>query len=300
MKIKDKLFLGFLAGIAFLSGWAGLWALTALFGGIVLAILGGQFFFNQQKVGKIISKGKTGTFQNKYDQVNIKKYSFQFLSIGMLIATATTLLAFNWSTSPPEAMIITGGTTLGPEEIEPPVTFHKPPPPPPPIVAPPEIEVVKDTEIIEEEVPTNLFTDEVGENQVVKEVFSDLTDLVNAALKTDVEIEPELVTETPIFVVVDKMPSFPGGEQKMLEYIYGRINYPPIAKENGIEGRCVISFVVMEDGNIQDIAIERDIGGGCAEEVVRVIESMPTWNAGEQNFKKVRVRFNLPIKFTLE
>lgn len=301
MKIKDKLFLCFLAGIACLSAWAGLWALTALFGGIVFAILGGQFYFNRQNVDKILSKEKTVAFQSKYDQVNIKKYSLQFLSIGMFIATATTLLAFNWSTSPPEIGHFTDDfIDFEPEQL-PPVTYPKPPPPPPPppMVAPPEIEVVQDEDIIDE-VPTDLFGDEMGENQLVEDLSSDLDDMLKDALEVPIEIDIEVETEPTIHVFVDKMPEFPGGEKKMLEYIYSNINYPPIARENGIEGRAVVSFTVMEDGSIQDIKIARDIGGGCGEELKRVVESMPTWIPGEQNFKKVRVRFNLPIKFTLK
>lgn len=299
MKLKDKLFLGFLAAIAITSGWAGLWALTALFGGIVLAILGGQFYFNRQKNDNVVSKGKTLAFQNKYDRVNIKKYSLQFLSIGMLIATATTLLAFNWSTSPPERIVFTTGTISAPVTLPPITERTPPPPPPPPVVAPPEIEVVENEDIVDE-APTNLFTEEKGENQVVNDVFADLAGLIDLGLDTPIETEPEPDTYIPVVDFADKMPEFPGGIDKMMQFIYSNMNYPAIARENGIEGLCVVSFIVMEDGSIQDIVMRRDIGGGCKEEVIRIVESMPTWIPGEQNFKKVRVRFNLPIKFMLK
>lgn len=101
-------------------------------------------------------------------------------------------------------------------------------------------------------------------------------------------------------VVVEQMPEFPGGQRKMLEFLYGNIVYPPIARENGIDGMVVVSFIVMEDGSLSDIEIKRDIGGGCGQEAVRVIRSMPKWLPGMQKGEAVRVRYNLPVRFKLQ
>jgi protein TonB len=113
------------------------------------------------------------------------------------------------------------------------------------------------------------------------------------------------------------MPRFPGCEDKpskaereacsreaLLTFIYSNIKYPSIARENGLTGTVVASFVVEKDGRINNIEIIRDIGGGCGEEVLRVIKLMNTmperWIPGKQTGKSVRVQFNLPVRFVLQ
>jgi len=89
-------------------------------------------------------------------------------------------------------------------------------------------------------------------------------------------------------------------EKKLLQFIYGKINYPTIARENGIEGLVIISFVVEKNGSISGAKVLRDIGGGCGAEALRVINSMPDWTPGYQRTKPVRVQFNMPVKFQLQ
>lgn len=96
-----------------------------------------------------------------------------------------------------------------------------------------------------------------------------------------------------------KLPMFPGGEAAMYEYIKKNLNYPPVARENGISGMVVLQFVVDKDGNITDAKIVRDIGGGCGEEALRVLKSMPAWEPGEHGGKRVNVKYTLPVRFEL-
>ncbi len=115
-----------------------------------------------------------------------------------------------------------------------------------------------------------------------------------------------------IFKVVEEMPHFPGcddvspdekkkcADQKMLDFIYQNIKYPKEAKENGIEGMVVIKFIIEKDGSITNADIIRGIGGGCDQEALRVVESMPNWAPGKQRGRLVRVQFNLPIRFKLD
>lgn len=115
------------------------------------------------------------------------------------------------------------------------------------------------------------------------------------------------------FKVVEEMPSFPGCEglsvvkkrqqcaqKKMLEFIYKNLKYPTEARKNGVEGTVVITYVVEKDGTINDAKILRDIGDGCGEEALRIVNSMPKWNPGIQKGKPVNVQFNIPIRFKLE
>ena len=96
------------------------------------------------------------------------------------------------------------------------------------------------------------------------------------------------------------MPSFPGGEQKLLEYVAKNTKYPQIARESGIQGRVFIGFVVETDGSISNVKVLRGIGGGCDEEAVRVIKSLPKWKPGKQRGKAVRVSYQIPVNFKLQ
>ena len=106
--------------------------------------------------------------------------------------------------------------------------------------------------------------------------------------------------EEEIFTVVEKQPSFPGGEEKLFEYLYSNVKYPQVAKENGITGCVFLTFVVEKDGSIANPKVMRDIGGGCGQEALRVVKNMPKWSPGKQRGKPVRVQFNLPVVFDLQ
>jgi periplasmic protein TonB len=102
------------------------------------------------------------------------------------------------------------------------------------------------------------------------------------------------------FLWVEEMPMFPGGESEMLKFISKNVKYPGPARENNISGIVNISFIVDQNGEIKNIETLRSIGGGCAEEAIRVIKMMPTWKPGKQNGQAVNVQFQLPISFTLK
>ncbi|MGB3548634.1 MAG: energy transducer TonB [Saprospiraceae bacterium] len=90
----------------------------------------------------------------------------------------------------------------------------------------------------------------------------------------------------------------------MLEYIYKNIKYPAIARENGVEGTAVVTFVVEKDGTVSDARVVRDPGAQTGDEALRVVKLMNTekikWTPGKQRGRPVRVQFNLPVKFKLE
>ena len=115
-----------------------------------------------------------------------------------------------------------------------------------------------------------------------------------------VEVEEEEVVEQEIFQIVEEMPSYPGGDQKLMEYIAKNIKYPQIARESGIQGRVFVGFVVEPDGHVSNVKLLRGIGGGCDEEAMRVIKSMPKWKPGKQRGKAVRVSYQIPVMFELQ
>ncbi len=249
--------------------------------------------------------------RNKYEQVNAFGFSFPMLLFGCVCSFLITILAFNWTSYEEEVFIPEDALEMEEDILQaPPPTAEPPPPPPPP--PPPVIEEVPEEEIEEEDEP-------VFEDQEID-------------VETEIEAPEPVVEEAPppppppppppepeveeIFQVVEEMPRFPGCEnkaeaerkacadKKMLEFIYKNIKYPPIARENGVEGTVVVTFVVEKDGSVTDARILRDIGAQCGSEGLRVVQMMNNmsqkWSPGKQRGKPVRVQFNLPIKFRLE
>ena len=115
-----------------------------------------------------------------------------------------------------------------------------------------------------------------------------------------VEVQEEEVVEQEIFQIVEEMPAYPGGDQKLMEFIAKGIKYPQIARETGIQGRVFVGFVVEPDGSVSNVKVLRGIGGGCDEEAMRVVKSMPKWKPGKQRGKAVRVSYMLPVNFKLQ
>ena len=158
------------------------------------------------------------------------------------------------------------------------------PPQPKPQVT--KIEVVEDDVEVEDEIDINA---EVDQNEVIEEYEF-----------TPPEIEEEEIVEAEIFKVVEEMPEFPGGSAKLMEYIQKNIKYPMMARESDIQGRVFVNFVVEPDGSISNVAVLRGIGGGCDEEAVRVVNSMPKWKPGKQRGSAVRCAYTVPIIFKLQ
>ena len=107
--------------------------------------------------------------------------------------------------------------------------------------------------------------------------------------------------EETVYVVVETMPEFPGGQQVMMKYIDAIIKYPLIAMEKGIQGRVICQFVVEKDGKLSNIHVERSSGDASLDkEAIRVINSMPKWKPGKQHGKPVRVKYTIPLNFRLQ
>ena len=113
-------------------------------------------------------------------------------------------------------------------------------------------------------------------------------------------IHKEVIEDGELFgCIVETMPSFRGGEQKLFEFIGNNVVYPQEAKEAGIEGQVFVEFYIEKDGTVTDGKVLKGIGYGCDEEALRVIGLMPKWYPGKQRGKAVRVRYTLPINFKL-
>ena len=102
-----------------------------------------------------------------------------------------------------------------------------------------------------------------------------------------------------IFITVETMPEFPGGEKALSQYLDSALIYPQYARESNIRGIVYVSFIIEKDGSVSKVEIMRGIGGGCDEEAVRLINSMPEWVPGRQNGLPVRVQYTLQVRFLI-
>lgn len=116
---------------------------------------------------------------------------------------------------------------------------------------------------------------------------------------TDVSSKSREMDEQ-VFTVVEKMPSFPGGDVELLKYIAANIKYPKGSQDNGEQGRVICSFIVGRDGSVNNPEVLRGVTPLLNEEAVRVINTMPRWNPGMQRGKAVAVKYTVPITFRLK
>jgi protein TonB len=192
--------------------------------------------------------------------------------------------------------------------LQPPPPLDKTKPPPPPPEPPkPKVDqvkfpppVVKPDNEVKEQPPT------VKELEVADPGQKTVKGDPNAEIKIDEPVgnsDVKQVTEedpNKIFTAVEKEPNFPGGEAAFANYLGKNIHYPAIAKENNVQGKVFLSFVVERDGSLTDIRVVRGIGSGCDDEAVRVLKASPKWRPGIQNGRPVRVAYTIPISFTLQ
>lgn len=220
----------------------------------------------------------------KSPKADLESKRTMFVQIGLIVALAAMLVAFEWKTYDVKQLDLSARQVENVEEDIIEITNQNKPPPPP---APP---------------PTTTLINIVQDNVVVEDDLSidaEATELTVIPTYTPVVAEEEEVAEAEIFTVVEESPSFPGGDEARIRFLQENIKYPQIARESSIQGTVYVTFVVEKNGNVTDVRILRGIGGGCDEEAVRVIKAMPKWNPGKQRGKPVRVQFNMPIKFTL-
>ena len=105
--------------------------------------------------------------------------------------------------------------------------------------------------------------------------------------------------ENKVFDVVEQMPSFPGGNAAMMNYLSQNIKYPVEAEENGVQGRVLVEYVVGKDGYISDVRVAKSVDPLLDKEAIRVVKGMPKWIPGEIDGEAVTVRYTLPVTFRL-
>ncbi|QMW00914.1 energy transducer TonB [Spirosoma foliorum] len=166
------------------------------------------------------------------------------------------------------------------------------------------LDVLPDADVVEENPPATVEElKDATSGPVTAEGTGDI-DVIAAPEATvatvqEKAVEVESKTEAP-FVTVEQQPEYPGGMSALINFLGKNLNYPRQAASAGVSGRVFVSFIVNTDGSLTDIQILKGIGFGCDEEALRVMNKMPHWKPGKQSGRAVRVKYNLPIAFTLE
>ena len=93
------------------------------------------------------------------------------------------------------------------------------------------------------------------------------------------------------------MPSFPGGQNALLEYLAANVRYPDDCEDTCVQGRVIVSFMVERDGRITEAKVVKSVYPSLDEEALRVVNGMPKWSPGKLNGEAVRIKYVIPITF---
>jgi periplasmic protein TonB len=224
----------------------------------------------------------------KSTKADLESKKNTFWLLGLTLSLLIVLMAFNMNDT--VKSVDTLGS-LNAQEVEDeviPVTRQeeiKPPPPPPP---PKVIEVL------------TIIDDDVQLDEEFEFESTEANDATIIDAKPVIGEEKNNEAESEIFVIVEDMPEFPGGEIALRKWIAANIKYPVIAAENGIQGKVYVQFVVDKDGSITNARIARGVDASLDQEALRVVNNLPKWKAGMQRGKPVRVSYTVPINFQLQ
>lgn len=220
-------------------------------------------------------------------KVSLEDKKFVYTLMGLVLVLSICFVAFEWTEKDVTKYEVADTDFLIEEEIDIQQTSQETPPPPPPPAAVQEVEILN---VVDDNVKTESVEIQVEDNKDIEVVIAPP---VEAPVVEEVEEE--------IFVVVESMPEFPGGQQEMMKFLAENIKYPVIAQENNVQGRVICQFVVEKDGKVTDIQVVRSSGDASLDkEAKRVIESMPKWKPGKQRGKAVRVKYTIPVNFRLQ
>jgi len=220
----------------------------------------------------------------KSKKADLERKRSIFLEIGLILSLGICLFAFEWST--PEIGVTNFGKLEMTTEFEQEIinTYVKPPV---------EVEPIKPEIVIEKLVI-------VDDNKKVDDInfTSEVKDTSTIIIVIPVDI-PEEKVEVIGFAVVEKKPLFPGGDKALLQFITSNTKYPPISRENNIEGKVYVSFVIDSNGKVTNATVVHGIDPYLDAEALRVISKLPNWEPGRQRGIAVPVLFISTIKFKL-
>ncbi|HOM35691.1 MAG TPA: energy transducer TonB [Bacteroidales bacterium] len=227
----------------------------------------------------------------KSPKADLERRKFIFLEIGLILSLAICYIAFEWKSEELSTSSLGELTSqdIFDEEI---INTQQETPPEQPKPEQPEPEAVIEELIVVDD-------DKVVENLNIDTEADEKTKTNINIVQTTFNVETEEEVEPISFAVVEEKPTFPGGEAELLKFIAENTKYPEIAKENGIQGRVFVQFVIDKNGNVTNVTIARGVDPYLDAEAIRVVKMLPKWTPGKQRGKPVPVTFVVPINFKL-
>ena len=225
----------------------------------------------------------------KSEKANLENKKLLFLELGLIITLGIVWGAFEYTSKETNVSMLEDTTEILIEEEIIPITQDTPPPPP----SAPKIPVLSDQiDIVDDEIEVN------------DDLFMNLEDDSNMGVEIMeyVEVtEEEVVEEEAIpFQLVEEKPSFQGGDANQFsKWVNSRLEYPEIAKENGVQGRVTLQFTVEKDGSVTKVKVLRGVDPSLDKEAVRVVSMSPKWKPGKQRDRAVPVTYTFPVIFQL-
>ncbi|MDD3870815.1 MAG: energy transducer TonB [Bacteroidales bacterium] len=225
----------------------------------------------------------------KTDRANLETKKGLFIEIGLVIALALTLAAFEYTKEDLRTANIQAIRDVQGEEEIIPITrqeLQKPQDPPKPKTVIIDLNIVEDDIELTDELDFESF--DANQDDAIQ-----IADVIGNK-------EEEEEEDVEVFYIVETMPQFQGeGIEAFRAYIQKNVTYPQLALENGISGIVYVSFVINRRGELTNISILRSVDPSLDEEVIRALKAAPKWEPGKQRGKPVNVSFSIPIRFIL-
>jgi len=226
----------------------------------------------------------------KSEKADLQKKQTFFLEIGFIISIAIVFAAFEWKSSDKTEDVFEEETKVEIEEEIIPVTSETPPPPP---------ESVAKIPVLTDQI--DIVDDDIKVNDDLFVSMEDQSDMGVEIMDYKTEVVEEVVEEEAVpFALVEEKPSFMGGDaNEFSKWIGKNLQYPEVARENGVSGRVVLQFTIETDGTLTNVKVLRGVDPSLDKEAVRVVSSSPKWKPGKQRDRAVRVSYNFPVVFQL-
>ncbi len=223
----------------------------------------------------------------KTDKGNLENKRGLFLLVGFAVVLGLVYAGFELFASEDKApafeMVDDDFITVMDEDVI--ATDQTPPPPPEPQQQQAEVVI----NIVEDNVKVNTeldFSVDFNEDDVIEDVSDD-----------PIEIVEDVADEDPPVLFTEEMPEFPGGPEALNAFLTKEIQYPEVARNNGITGTVLIEFVVEKDGRVSNAKVKVPLFPECDKEAVRGVMAMPKWKPGKNMGKAVRCFYQVPVTF---
>lgn len=224
----------------------------------------------------------------KTERASLENKRLIFAELGLIAALLVVFAGFESSTHAKEVTLLQGNTKIeDPYDI---VAIPLDTPPPAPEA--PALPMLSDElEIVDDDVTVDLDFQSLDDTDIPVDI---------QAYRNQEVVEQEVEEEVLPFVAVEQKPSFQGGDANdFSRWVNARLQYPEIAKENGVDGTVYLQFTIGSDGRIQDVKVLRSPDESLAREAVRVVASSPKWEPGRQRDRAVKVSYTFPVVYRL-